>query len=137
MSTVLRVEHASLSGGFLEFSDEEVTLTDVLPLLEREVVRSQARRAWTYETGPEIVRLTLTFRAARASTFSKLHQIRRATSAFLVFPYLPFDDLSSLTMIWPDPDVVFERLRAGYPLANYEIQAVWEEQAVDACLPPS
>lgn len=133
MATVVRVEHSSLAGGSVTFSDDECVQLEVRR--EQIVVEqmSQSGNVTFVYVGEERYEFDFLFNVFYQSTLQKLEQIRLLRSTFTLYPALIEEPASSYTVFWPEQPTLRERWVRGRRVAQWDPNITWKESREVPC----
>lgn len=139
---ILRITHASLSGGQRLFTRDEVMHMDIVPLQEVEIQQVQSRDIRVYYNGGEHYVFTIEFAMVSISTLVKLNDIRDLQDTVGIYPFWFYDQVTTYDVVWINPDAFVETYYHGYPAAHdgadqYIIEVIFREPMGAVCIPPS
>lgn len=136
MTNAIRIEHASLPGGVLWFTDDE---EPELEVRHEQIVVEQMAQAGNLSfvyVGEVRYEFDFLFNIFLQSTLQKLEQIRLLRSAFTLFPFIIEEPATAFTVFWPEQPTLTERWVRGRRHAQWDKPITWKETREIICQPP-
>ena len=142
LPVVIRMEHTNLimpdgATGYLEFTMPEYDDMDVQNGIKLDTQESQLGDLTQYERQIEHRWFIIDFKIVDRWTLEKLVTLSGLKAQFLLYPFYQVYPTSSFTVIWTDYDLLLEKWKRGYELANWTQTCTFREPLGAVCQPPS